>query len=98
MYDRTHYPKSNGKNLIGHISAFQSCRIFSKPGSNHIYFIFTTDVLELPGEGGYAYSEVGLNLSNGLGDITTRKNVVLLHPTPNDCVLQAPRTILTDGS
>ncbi len=76
VYNRNHGIMPNGNGLLGNSSATQSAVIVKKPGSDIIYYIFTTSVVST---GGFYYSEVNLNLNGGLGDIVLgTKNTNLL--------------------
>ena len=81
VYDRNHIIMSNGTGLLGNNSSSQSGIIVKKPGSVSIYYIFTSDGVS-GASGGVAYSEIDMSLNNGLGDVTSIKNVVLF---PNAC-------------
>jgi gliding motility-associated-like protein len=81
VFNRIHDPMVNGLNLSGHISSYQSSIIVPKPGSSTIYYIFTSDAWESNGSAGYCYSEVDMSLDNGLGAVTSNKNVFLAGPS-----------------
>ena len=42
VWDRNHVQMPNGTGLLGHASSTQSALITSQPGSNNIFYIFTT--------------------------------------------------------
>lgn len=69
-----------GTGLNGHSSSTQSATIVPEPGSNKIYFIFTTDAAEHWSLNGLQYSEVDISKNGGLGKIT-KKNIELVKPT-----------------
>jgi hypothetical protein len=71
VWNRNHIVMPNGFGLLGDYSATQSAIIVPKPGSNTIYYIFTTSMYEA------RYSEVDITLQGGLGDVTSVKNVLL---------------------
>jgi len=85
IYDRTHNVMSGigPWPLRGDVSAAQGVTIVPQPGSNHLYYVFTT-----PAQVGYYpmtypglyYSIVDMNLNNGNGDIMT-PNVLLMDST-----------------
>ncbi|HYC28071.1 MAG TPA: hypothetical protein VEB42_04630, partial [Chitinophagaceae bacterium] len=81
VFNRNHDLMLNGANLKGHPSSYQSSIIIPKPGSSTIYYIFTADAWENNGNEGYCYSEVDMTLDNGLGAITSNKNVFLSGPS-----------------
>jgi gliding motility-associated-like protein len=68
----------NGTDLFGHTSSTQSALIVKKPGSQSIYYIFTSDAQY--GANGINYSEVDMSLHGGLGDVTM-KNFPLQTPS-----------------
>ncbi len=72
IWDRNHEFMPNGSELFGHRSSTQSAIIIPHPGNKKRYFVFTMDQAEiLPGEpkDGLSYSEVDMNLNNGMGDV-----------------------------
>jgi gliding motility-associated-like protein len=81
VYNRLHKPMPNGQGLKGNLSTYQSCIIVPKPGYPNIYYIFTADAVENDGAAGYNYSEVNMNLENGLGNVTNIKNLFLYGPS-----------------
>lgn len=79
VWNRNHEIMPNGTGLKGNNSSSQSCIFVPKPGSETIYYIFTTTDLANPD--GLNYSEVDLSLDGGLGAVTTSKNILLKTPT-----------------
>ena len=79
VYNKNHVIMQNGSGLMGHRSSAQSATIVPKPGSNNLFYIFTTDNEHDPN--GFRYSIVDLLLDNGNGAITTDKNVLVYTPT-----------------
>jgi gliding motility-associated-like protein len=76
VWNRNHDIMPNGSNLLGDEHSTQSTLIVKKPLSDSIYYIFTTDAQAM--SDGFRYSELDLSLNNGLGDITSIKNILLL--------------------
>lgn len=77
VYNRHHQIMQNGTGLMGHTSSTNSANVILKPGSTHIYYIFTTDAFEnQDNTNGFRYSVVDMNLDNGNGAIT-EKNVLI---------------------
>lgn len=73
VWNMNHVVMPNGTGLLGDASSTQSALIVPKPGSNSIYYIFTTGAYNP-----YAYySELDLTLQGGLGDITANKNILV---------------------
>ena len=77
VWNKNHVQMPNGFGLRGHSSSTQSALIVQKPGSNNIYYIFTTDATA--GPNGFQYSIVDMTLQAGLGDVTI-KNTLLHAP------------------
>ncbi len=63
----------NGQNLGGSYST-QAALIVPQPGSNHLYYIFTTVRFGIPG--GLSYSIVNMKLNGGLGDVTVKHQLI----------------------
>ena len=79
VWNRNHLIMNNGTGLLGDQSSTQSSIIVQKPGSNSIYYIFCSD--NDAGPNGITWSEVDMNLSGGLGSITSNKNIPLYSPS-----------------
>lgn len=79
VYNKNHVVMINGNGLMGHPSSTQSATIIPKPGSNNLYYIFTTDNEHDPN--GFRYSIVDMNLDGGNGVVTSDKNVLVYTPT-----------------
>lgn len=73
VWNSEHQVMPNGDELMGNVSSTQSSIIIKKPGLNNTYFLFTTghqaDIF------GLRFTEVDMNLDDGLGDITAIKNI-----------------------
>ncbi|MFC7775203.1 T9SS type B sorting domain-containing protein [Flavobacterium sp. GCM10027622] len=80
IYNKNHQIMPNGTGLLGHNSSTQSATIVPLPGSTHLYYVFTLDIVT--GIGGFRYSIVDLNLNGGLGDVVaSAKNVLVYVPS-----------------
>lgn len=79
VYNRDHLVMPNGSQLQGNSSSTQSGLIVPHPGNQNLYYIFTLQSLAAPG--GLRCSVVDMSLDNGLGEITTDKNILLHDPT-----------------
>jgi len=77
VWDKLHNAMPNGTGLTGGISSTQSALIVPQPGSNNLYYIFTTD--EIGGPNGFRYSIVDMSLQGGNGDVTNSKNISVLN-------------------
>lgn len=78
VWNKNHLVMENGLGLMGHISSIQSALIVQRPGTSHLYYIFTTTAGGY--EQGLRYSIVDMNENNGLGSVTNL-NVLLHTPT-----------------
>ena len=82
VYNREQRAMPNGSGLHGDIGVTMPAIIIPKPGDEPVYFIFTVDRPKIyPGDTtawGFQYTEVNMELDNGLGDVTGRKNIPLL--------------------
>jgi len=77
VWNRNHNRMPNGFWLLGHSSSTQSSIVIPKPGSSHLYYLFT--VPDCGQAGGLCYSLVDMTLDGGMGDIVvTEKNISLL--------------------
>jgi hypothetical protein len=74
VINKNHVTMANGTGLMGGISSTQAALIVPQPGSNGIYYIFTTD--DFAGANGFRYSIVDMNLAAGVGSVTV-KNALL---------------------
>ncbi|QXP59410.1 T9SS type B sorting domain-containing protein [Olleya sp. HaHaR_3_96] len=90
VWDNTHNPMPNGYDLMGDVSSTESAIIIPKPGSTTSYYIFTTDkpsYFLTPDDSidGLNYTEVDMELNNGLGDVVvSNKNNHLITYDSND--------------
>ncbi|GAB3860459.1 hypothetical protein GCM10028822_38380 [Hymenobacter terrigena] len=62
--------------------AHHGALIVQRPGSQSLYYIFTTDSQQNLLNGGLSYTEVEMTLRGGLGGVTAVRNVRLPTPTP----------------
>lgn len=79
VWNKNHRVMPNGNGLMGGKSSTQSALILPKPGSDKIYYIFTTDI-QAQSEG-FRYSVVNMEKQNGLGDIISRNNFLMVPAT-----------------
>ncbi len=75
VWNKTMAVMTNGTGLMGNSSSTQSGVIIKKPGSNTIYYLFTTDAQA--GANGLRWSEIDLAQSGGNGAVTANKNILL---------------------
>jgi gliding motility-associated-like protein len=75
IWNRNGQVMQNGDGLIGHASASQGALILQKPGSGHLYYVFTVAYYRHPI--GMYYSVVDMTLDGGLGAVTSEKNIPL---------------------
>lgn len=77
VWNRNHNRMPNGFALLGNSSSTQSSIVIPKPGSSHLYYLFT--VPDCNQAGGLCYSLVDMTLDGGMGDIVVaEKNITLL--------------------
>jgi gliding motility-associated-like protein len=76
VYNRKHEVMLNGDNLAGNISSVQSCLIVPIPGSDSLYYLFTSDAVENNYARGYCYSLINMKRDNGFGEVVA-KNILL---------------------
>ena len=79
VWNRDHKVMPNGNGLMGGKSSTQSALILPKPGSQTIYYIFTTDIQAQ--SNGLRYSVVDMSKENGNGDIVARNNFMIAPAT-----------------
>ncbi|HKR07154.1 MAG TPA: T9SS type A sorting domain-containing protein [Bacteroidia bacterium] len=78
VWDRNHNQMPNGDSLAGHLSSTQSALIVPFPGSDSLYYIFTTYAYPFPViDEPFTYSVVDMSLNNSNGDITIKNNLLL---------------------
>ncbi len=78
-WNRQHDVMPNGNGLDGHASSTHSSLIVPQPGSDRLFYLFTTDAWEDNFLKGMRYSVVDMCLEGGLGDVVeSEKNVLLL--------------------
>jgi hypothetical protein len=81
VYNSNHVAMPNGLGLAGDNSSTQSAIIVKKPGSTHLYYVFTADAIENTTAFGIRYSIVDMNLQGGLGDVTSPLNTLVYAPS-----------------
>jgi gliding motility-associated-like protein len=68
----------NGDTIIGDARTWMGTLILQKPGSDHLYYVFTVDYDDQYQQiDGMHYSIVDMNLDGGLGDVTAEKDIPL---------------------
>ncbi|WP_018477086.1 WD40 repeat domain-containing protein [Pontibacter roseus] len=77
VWNRNHKVMPNGNGLMGMKSSTQSALIIPQPGTDSLFYIFTTDIQAQ--SNGLRYSVVNMNKDGGNGDITAR-NVFMIAP------------------
>ena len=85
IWNRYHQVMPHGTGIMGGTSSVQSSLIVPLPGSNNLFYLFTTDDFlhyEIGAGKGMRYSVIDMCADNGRGDvIPALKNVFLLDPT-----------------
>jgi hypothetical protein len=79
VWNKNNLAMPNGNGLMGHLGSRQGALIVKQPGSDSIYYIFTTDYHSSFPQKGFRYSTINMSLQSGLGDVI-QKNVPLLVP------------------
>jgi len=77
VWNSQHAVMPNGTGLLGSASSTQSAVIVPNPGNANQYYVFTIDDCLDSLVNGFRYSIVDLSLQNGLGEVTTKNQ--LLH-------------------
>ena len=79
VWNKNHKMMRNGKGLKGHDSSTQSAIAIPKPGSAHLYYLFTSDAgaYDSPPNVGVHYSLIDMRRDTGLGEVI-EKNFKLL--------------------
>ncbi|RZK25456.1 MAG: hypothetical protein EOO63_16015, partial [Hymenobacter sp.] len=92
VWDKDHNPMPTVDGMPALLNAgngpSRGVLIVKKPGSNSLYYIFTTDSQLNLLNGGLCYTEVDLSLRGGLGGVTAVRNVRLPTPTPSGKVTE----------
>ena len=80
VWNKNHQIMPNGSGLLGHSSSTQSSLIVPLPGSDNIFYLFTTDSWYINSlVNGFRYSKIDMCLDNQLGDVIAgEKNILLL--------------------
>lgn len=68
VWNKNHLIMPNGIGLLSNSSSTQAALIIRQPGSNSLYYLFTTDAFE--GAFGLHYNVVDMSLNSGLGDVS----------------------------
>lgn len=79
IYSRNHEIMKNGDMLDGHLSSAQSSLIVPQPGSDSLFYVFTSDGFEAGFKNGYRYSIVDMSGDGGIGEVIV-KNIPLIAP------------------
>lgn len=77
VWNKQHEIMQNGDMLSGHESSTQSALIVPRPGSDHLFYIFTTDACHDSLTNGFSYSIVDLAENDGFG-LVKEKNINLI--------------------
>jgi len=92
VWNRNHQIMLNGTELLGSLSSTQSAVIVPQPGSDSIFYIFTTDVVQayqINGMGnGINYSIVSMNGDNGLGEVIEKNTNLLVEGSEKISVVE----------
>ncbi|MBL0050703.1 MAG: hypothetical protein IPP29_03825 [Bacteroidetes bacterium] len=83
VYDKTHSQMPNGFGLQGDYTSSQSALIVPAPGSNSLYYIFTTAYIK-----DAFYNIVDMTLNNGKGDVTNKNTPIFTNTTERLCAIR----------
>jgi len=87
VWNRNHVQMPNGNNLMGSSSSYSHVSIITrKPGSYHLFYIFSVDAIA--GSGGIQYSIVDMSLQGGNGDVTSKNNLLTQPVCEKLCALK----------
>lgn len=75
IWNANHIAMSNGTGLFGSSISCQSAVIVRQPGSANLYYVFTMRNWTDGGNGAH-FSIVDMSLASGLGDVTTKNQLV----------------------
>jgi gliding motility-associated-like protein len=79
VWNKNHQIMVNGNAIIGEAYLHtQSSIILPKPNSNNLYFLFVVNDFDF--DKGHSYSVIDMNGDNGLGEVTSDKNILLYLP------------------
>lgn len=85
VYNKNHLQMPNGFGLYGHLSSTQGAFIVPYPNHPDLYYIFTMDAqdgaLNPSGCACLSYSIVDMSLLGGLGNVTSKNNLLCTHVT-----------------
>lgn len=77
IWNKNHQIMANGNDIIGGLYfQTQSSIILPKPNSNNLYYLFVVNDYGY----GHSYSVIDMNGDNGLGEVTSEKNILLYTP------------------
>lgn len=88
VFNKNHVQMANGAGLMGGNSSTQAALIVLQPGSNGIYYIFTTD--DFAGTNGLRYSIVDMNLASSLGSVTVKNSLLMTPMTEKVAAVKDP--------
>ncbi len=75
VFNRNHQVMLNGDGLKGDISACQIA-VVPQPGSDKLFYLFTTDAFENDFLAGYYYSIVDISGDGGFGEVISKNNLL----------------------
>lgn len=79
IWNNKHQPMPNGSGLMGMYSSTHAAFILPVPGSDSLFYVFTTDGMERGLSNGLRYNMVDMCLDSGRGDVISgQKNILLL--------------------
>ncbi|ALM47846.1 hypothetical protein AMR72_02395 [Flavobacterium psychrophilum] len=98
VYTKSHMIMSNGENLTGSGSSTQSTLIVPGPGISDLFYIFTTDAIEISPKHGLRYSIVDMTLGTEGEVVSGQKNIPISLGGENNVSEKLAATVKGDCS
>ncbi len=76
VWNANHIVMPNGTGLAGGYSSTMAALIVPQPGSNNLFYLFTTDEYQNLGANGFNYSIVDMTANGGMGDVVSKNNLL----------------------
>ena len=75
IWDRSHNIMPNGSMMLGDSSSTCAAVIVQHPGNDSLYYVFIPNKTGIGGTE-FSYSIVNINLNGGLGDVSSKNNLL----------------------
>ena len=90
IYNRNQTVMTNGSSITGNLSAVQVVVAFAAPDVPGKYFVVSTSGIAAGTAGQLRYTVVDMNTPDGLGEVTSTKNVVIPNVSSNETISAVP--------